>query len=104
MFGQRLHGRIACATFLWNEYFYDVGGAFGYYVERRWRTTFYKFADHCGVMLLDLGLILAPKVKILNDKLSERLSLVKQNHKTLSILCGKLDAVYLTWSKIKSKI
>ena len=56
------------------------------------------------IKIINKGLILAPKVKILNDKLSERLSLVKQNHKTLSILCGKLDAAPLAYKKIKNII
>ena len=45
---------------------------------------------------------MAPKVKILNDTLSERVSLVKQNDKTLSVLCGKLDAAPLAFVKIKN--
>jgi len=47
---------------------------------------------------------LALKVKVLNDKLSERVSFVKQNYKTLSILCGKLDAAPLAYKKIKKII
>ena len=56
------------------------------------------------IKIINKGLILAPKVKILNDKLSERLSLVKQYHKTLSILCGKLDAAPLAYKKIENII
>ena len=56
------------------------------------------------VKIVNRGIVLAPKVKILNDKLSERVSLVKQNHKTFSILCGKLDAAPLAFKKIKKFI
>ena len=56
------------------------------------------------VKIVSKGIILAPKVKILNDKFSERVSLVKQNHKTFSILCGKLDAAPLAFKKIKKLI
>ena len=53
------------------------------------------------IKIVNKGIILAPKVKILNDKFSERVSLVKQNKKTLSVLCGKLDAAPLAYRKIK---
>ena len=56
------------------------------------------------IKIVNKGLIIAPKVKILNDKLSERVSLIKRNQKTLSILCGKLDAAPLTFEKIKNII
>ncbi len=56
------------------------------------------------IKIINKGLVLAPKVKILNDKFSERVSLVKQNHKTLSILCGKLDAAPLAYKKIRNII
>ena len=46
----------------------------------------------------------SPKVKIIRDYDDQRLSIIKFNKNVISILCGKLDAVYLTWSKIKSKI
>ncbi len=54
-----------------------------------------------NIKIISYGLIIAPKVKILNDKLSERLSIVKQNNKTLSLLCGKLDAAPLAYKKIE---
>ena len=54
--------------------------------------------------IVNKGLIVAPKVKILNDKLSERVSLIKKNQKTLSILCGKLDAAPLAFEKINNLI
>ena len=56
------------------------------------------------IKIISKGLILSPKVKVLNDKFSERVSLVKQNYKTLSILCGKLDAAPLAYKKIKNII
>ncbi len=56
------------------------------------------------IRILNKGLILAPKVKVLNDKLSERVSLVKQNNRTLSVLCGKLDAAPLAYRKIKNLV
>ena len=34
----------------------------------------------------------------------ERVSLIKQNQKTLSVLCGKLDAAPLAYKKIKNLI
>ncbi len=56
------------------------------------------------IKIINKGLILAPKVKVLNDKYSERVSLVEKNYKTLSVLCGKLDAAPLAYKKIKSII
>lgn len=56
------------------------------------------------IKIISKGLIIAPKVKILNDKFSERVSLIKQNQKTLSVLCGKLDAAPLAYKKIKNLI
>ncbi len=53
-----------------------------------------------NIKIFNKGLILAPKVKVLNDKFSERVSLVKQYRKTLSVLCGKLDAAPLAYKKI----
>ncbi|MDC1033218.1 hypothetical protein OAQ48_03550 [Candidatus Pelagibacter sp.] len=57
-----------------------------------------------NIKIFNKGLILAPKVKVFNDRFSERVSLVKQYHKTLSILCGKLDAAPLAYNKIKKII
>ena len=69
-----------------------------------------KIIDHSKkffnnkIKIINKGLVLAPKVKILNDKFSERVSLIKQNHKTLSVLCGKLDAAPLAYKKIENLI
>ncbi len=60
-----------------------------------------KFFDN-KIKIISKGLILAPKVKVLNDKFSERVSLVKRNNKTLSVLCGKLDAAPLAYRKIRN--
>lgn len=46
----------------------------------------------------------SPKVKIIRDYDDQRLSIIKFDKNVISILCGKLDAVYLAWNKIKSKI
>ena len=54
--------------------------------------------------IIKKGFILAPKVKVINDKLSERVALVRKNYKTLSVLCGKLDAAPLAFKKIKKLI
>ena len=56
------------------------------------------------IKIINKGIILAPKVKILNDKFSERVSLVKKNNTTFSVLCGKLDAAPLTYKKIQKLI
>ena len=56
------------------------------------------------IKIFNKGLILAPKVKVLNDKLSERVSLVKKNNRTLSVLCGKLDAAPLVYRKIENLV
>ena len=56
------------------------------------------------IKIFNKGLILAPKVKVLNDKLSERVSLVKKNNRTLSVLCGKLDAAPLAYKKIENLV
>ncbi len=45
----------------------------------------------------------SPKVKVVNDFNDQRLSLVRIEGKFVSILCGKLDAVFLSWDKIRSK-
>ena len=55
-----------------------------------------------NIKIINYGLIISPKVKILNDKRSERLSIVKQNNKTLSLLCGKLDAAPLAYKSIEN--
>ena len=56
------------------------------------------------IKIKNKGLIIAAKVKIYNDKNSERVSLVKQNHKMIGILCGKLDAAPLAYKKIEKII
>ncbi len=63
-----------------------------------------KYFFNDKIKIIKKGLILAPKVKILNDKRSERFTSVRQNHKTLSVLCGKLDAAPLIYKKIKKII
>ena len=42
----------------------------------------------------------APKVKLINDNNARRDVIVKKEEKIISILCGKIDAVYLAWNKI----
>jgi len=54
--------------------------------------------------IINKGLILAPKVKVLNDTQSERFTSVRQNHKTLNVLCGKLDAAPLIYKQIQKII
>jgi hypothetical protein len=54
--------------------------------------------------IINKGLILAPKVKVLNDKRSERFTSLRKNHKTLNVLCGKLDAAPLIYKKIQKII
>ena len=54
--------------------------------------------------IIKRGLILAPKVKFLNDKQSERFTSLRQNHRTLTVLCGKLDAAPIIYNKIKKII
>jgi len=54
--------------------------------------------------IINKGLILAPKVKVLNDTRSERFTSVRQNHKTLNVLCGKLDAAPLIYKQIQKII
>lgn len=56
------------------------------------------------IKITNKGLIIATKVKIYNDKYSERVSLVKQNHKMIGILCGKLDAAPLAYKRIEKII
>lgn len=50
-----------------------------------------------------LKVTFAPKVKIINDLGDQRLSLVTIEDNFVSVLCGKLDAVYLSWKKIRLK-
>mgnify|MGYP001327915075 FL=1 len=72
-------------------------------IERKIINHSKKFFNN-KIKIISKGLILAPKVKVLNDKSSERVSLVEKNFKTLSVLCGKLDAAPLAYKKIKSII
>mgnify|MGYP001205541779 FL=1 len=72
-------------------------------IERKIVNHSKKFFND-RIKIISKGLILSPKVKVLNDRFSERVSLVKQNYKTLSILCGKLDAAPLAYKKIKNII
>ncbi|MBD1137568.1 hypothetical protein IDH33_01875 [Pelagibacterales bacterium SAG-MED43] len=72
-------------------------------IEKRIIDHSKKFFNE-KIKIVNKGLILAPKVKILNDKFSERVSLIKRDHKTLSVLCGKLDAAPLAYKKIQNLI
>ena len=45
-------------------------------------------------------LLIAPKVKITHDIYSQRPAMLRRNHKTISVLCGKLDATPLVYNKI----
>jgi hypothetical protein len=63
-----------------------------------------KYFFNDKLKIINKGLILAPKVKVLNDKRSERFTSVVQNHKTLGVLCGKLDAAPLVYKKIRKII
>ena len=47
---------------------------------------------------------IAPKVKLLKDINDDREVLVKKESKIISILCGKIDAVYIAWEKIKREV
>jgi len=47
---------------------------------------------------------LSSKVKLSNDFNSQRESEVKKELKLISILCGKLDAIFPIWRKIKKEI
>ena len=53
-----------------------------------------------NISIKKLGIIIAPKVKILNDSKDERVSLIQKNKKVISVLCGKLDAAPLAYKKI----
>jgi hypothetical protein len=46
----------------------------------------------------------APKVKLFRDNNDEREVLVKKESKIISILCGKIDAIYIAWEKIKKEV
>ena len=72
-------------------------------VEKKIINHSKKFFNN-KIKIFNKGLILAPKVKVLNDKLSERVSLVKKNNRTLSVLCGKLDAAPLAYKKIENLV
>tara|TARA_Y100000591_G_C21848436_1_gene710082 strand:+ start:667 stop:1743 length:1077 start_codon:yes stop_codon:yes gene_type:complete len=63
-----------------------------------------KYFFNNKLRIINKGLILAPKVKFLNDKQSERFTSLRQNHKTLTVLCGKLDAAPIIYNKIKKVI
>ena len=63
-----------------------------------------KYFFNEKLKIINKGLILATKVKTLNDISGERVTLVRQNHKTLNVLCGKLDAAPLVYNKIKKII
>lgn len=54
------------------------------------------------IKIINKGIIIAPKVKILNDKKSERVTMIKKNHNVISVLCGKLDAAPLAYRFIKN--
>lgn len=47
---------------------------------------------------------LSPKVKLLTDFNSQRVSQVKKEFKLISILCGKLDAIFPIWLKVKYEL
>ena len=72
-------------------------------VEKKIINHSKKFFNN-KIKIFNKGLILAPKVKVLNDKLSERVSLVKKNNRTLCVLCGKLDAAPLAYKKIENLV
>ena len=72
-------------------------------VEKKIINHSKKFFNN-KIKIKNKGLIIAAKVKIYNDKNSERVSLVKQNHKMIGILCGKLDAAPLAYKKIEKII
>ena len=72
-------------------------------VEKKIINHSKKFFNN-KIKIFNKGLILAPKVKVLNDKLSESVSLVKKNNRTLSVLCGKLDAAPLVYRKIENLV
>ena len=59
---------------------------------------YYDLKDNINI---NSKLLIAPKVKIYNDKNSQRPTLIKRNLKTISILCGKLDAAPLVYQKIE---
>ena len=56
-----------------------------------------KFPDNFH----ETDLIVGNKVKLKRDKNDTRYSIIKQNNKVISILCGKLDAVTIIYNKLK---
>jgi hypothetical protein len=49
----------------------------------------------------ELNLVTSTKVKLVADKNDTRISVIKQNNRLISILCGKLDAVTIIYNDIK---